>query len=677
MIADFTQARFGDKSPETLAIHGVLDKFKNGNITKRETLSTICDTLGDCNDLKHDLLEVLNHQDARWGPGDFDLPFPAEQQIPQFLQPVHEPQMRLPSISTLWSSSNQALPSLIPALQGGLDNYHDSAQPGAHEHIFEPTDHDHWHVAGLTTFSPSVAPEQYGTAASIHHTSESIDHAVSRPQWQAFGHDMAIDPSCLGSGNMPQEEYYLPVWDDMDYSPGWDDIGPGQFYEQPQGLFDGTQPIAAPESIEAQYAETILSERRSESVVPADPTQARLEHDTNVPPKTTVQSDPHVGLVDDIAAEMPPPTRKRSRKASIAHSKPTEQVPQSSNQDGNASDSEEPALEHGSDPVEAVAKPSRKQSEGGGHYIHGICGKAFASRSKVKKHHWGSKMDDTNTTTGCWFKHKKPSVSWNDHPSCRETQKLTPPKSYKARSTSAETKAPVVPAMVPSDRSSGLPALQSRAGIGADHVNPTPTPQAPKHDAHDTFLPYHSHSIPRNPSNSSFESLLTAVNFAAKIEEPKAKARNDSVIFNRLEAHALEAERTGRYQPGSHLAPDHPNDDVARSQQHIHASTSNGLGTYCSADTRYAQMHDANPSHPGFQDHTFLQETPVPGSRHGNLFSPKYTIDQGPRTLGANASPPQHQAVSSSPPPRPSKKRSKTRTKMAMVANHNSKQIEE
>lgn len=122
MIADFAQAKFGDESPETLAVYGVLDKFKNGNITKRETLSTICDTLGDCNDLKHDLLEVINHQDARWGPGDFDLP--AEQQIPQFLQPVHEPQMRLPSISTLWSPGNQALPPLSPVLPGGLDNYH-------------------------------------------------------------------------------------------------------------------------------------------------------------------------------------------------------------------------------------------------------------------------------------------------------------------------------------------------------------------------------------------------------------------------------------------------------------------------------------------------------------------------------------------------------------------------
>lgn len=47
-----------------------------------------------------------------------------------------------------------------------------------------------------------------------------------------------------------------------------------------------------------------------------------------------------------------------------------------------------------------------------GQFVHGLCGKSFNTRHAVKKHHWGSRMDDRETTTGCWAKHKKPDVSW-------------------------------------------------------------------------------------------------------------------------------------------------------------------------------------------------------------------------------------------------------------------------
>ncbi|KAF1911139.1 hypothetical protein BDU57DRAFT_111508 [Ampelomyces quisqualis] len=676
-FAENVKAKFGDQSPETLAIYGVLDRFKHSKITKRETLSTICDILGHCNNLKHDLLEVLNHQDARWGPEDFDLPVPTEQHIPQFLQPVHEPQMRLPSISTLWNSSKQNCPSLSPELPNGLDNYQDFAQPGAHEHLIGPSDHDPWHATSLATFPSPIVPEQYENTVSIQDTSEGTGHAVDHPQWQAFECDTAMDPSRLESGIMPHQDYYSPLWDDLDYNHAWDEVGPGQLYEQPHEPFESSQFVAVPESIEARHADSLPGERRFGSGIPADPHQARLRHDTNAPPETTVRGDPDVGLDDDIAAEKPPSTRKRIREAPIAPSKQNEQEPRSFVHEGNESFSEDPTLKPRPDPLESHAKPSRKRSEVRGHYVHSLCGKSFASRSNVKKHHWGNKMDDPNTTTGCWFKHKKPSVSWNDHPSCRETLKPSPPKSYEARYTSGETKAPVVPAMIPSYHFSGFPALQSRPHIGADYINPTQTPQAPMHDAHDTLLSYHSHSLPRNPSSASFECLLTAVNLAAKIEEPRAKARNDSVVFTKLEAHALEAERTGQYEPAWHHAADHQNENVAHSQQHIHVSASTGFGSHGSAATEYPPMHHGNASHTGFQEYTFTQDTSLPDSGHRNLFSPTYNMDQTVRTLDAYPSPPQHQAVSSSPPPRPRKKRSGNRAMKAMkamMAKHNSNQ---
>lgn len=47
-----------------------------------------------------------------------------------------------------------------------------------------------------------------------------------------------------------------------------------------------------------------------------------------------------------------------------------------------------------------------------GHFVHSICGTPFTTRYAVKKHHWGSKCDNLQTTTGCWAKNNKPDVQW-------------------------------------------------------------------------------------------------------------------------------------------------------------------------------------------------------------------------------------------------------------------------
>jgi hypothetical protein len=85
-------------------------------MSKKDTLVAIRLTLGDQADLKQDLLNILFHRDADWAVGDFDFGFPQPlnqpSPSPQFLQPTHQPQMRLPSIFPLWYEDSHDHPPI-------------------------------------------------------------------------------------------------------------------------------------------------------------------------------------------------------------------------------------------------------------------------------------------------------------------------------------------------------------------------------------------------------------------------------------------------------------------------------------------------------------------------------------------------------------------------------------
>lgn len=58
-------------------------------------------------------MDIFVHPEARWAPGDFDLPTEQQTQphletFPQLLQSTHQPQLRLPSISSNWFPFPQA-----------------------------------------------------------------------------------------------------------------------------------------------------------------------------------------------------------------------------------------------------------------------------------------------------------------------------------------------------------------------------------------------------------------------------------------------------------------------------------------------------------------------------------------------------------------------------------------
>jgi hypothetical protein len=114
-----------------VSILNVLGTFRAGGLSKKDTLVAIRLTLGDQADLKQDLLNILFHREADWGAGDFDLglrqlSIPSSP-CPQFLQPAHQPEMRLPPISALWYEQSYTYPSAQPTAivdfsdNGGFD----------------------------------------------------------------------------------------------------------------------------------------------------------------------------------------------------------------------------------------------------------------------------------------------------------------------------------------------------------------------------------------------------------------------------------------------------------------------------------------------------------------------------------------------------------------------------
>jgi hypothetical protein len=123
--------------------------------------------------------------------------------------------------------------------------------------------------------------------------------------------------------------------------------------------------------------------------------------------------DPVAVPLGQPSFDMSPP-KKRSRKISPASTKPEEDRRHIENfgprmPSAVTTTPIQPSL---SLQQSSVLRHSIRAPRTKGHFVHSICGTAFTSRYAVKKHHWGNKCDDLETTTGCWAKNKKPNVQW-------------------------------------------------------------------------------------------------------------------------------------------------------------------------------------------------------------------------------------------------------------------------
>ena len=127
----------------------------------------------------------------------------------------------------------------------------------------------------------------------------------------------------------------------------------------------------------------------------------------------------------------------------------------------------------------------------------------------------------------------------------------------------------MVPAMIPSYNTiPGFPILQDLPQTVAQAL----TSRNPTQYSFENIGAYHSHRL---PARSSFESLLTAVNVASRIDAPKPQGRNDSVV-SQLDAQAVAAERDMRYTP-TWIEPSRGNEeDIIRSDDTL--IMANGLG---------------------------------------------------------------------------------------------------
>lgn len=226
------------------------------------------------------------------------------------------------------------------------------------------------------------------------------------------------------------------------------------------------------------------------------------------------------------------------------------------------------------------SKAGSKKLSSGGPFIHGLCGKGFAARSKVKKHHWGGKINKVDTATGCWAKHNKPNAEWNDHPSCKVDFQVSITQARKKvkRQTMESTEgAPIAPAMTEGSTDFPSQALD----IGDDPQIVAEAPRSPRsllRYAPNTLHTYHSHQLPRSP----LDALLTAVNVASQIEEPVPRGRND-LVLSQLDAQALAAEREGQFIPTWAYSPQQYDPNVEYTAHHQHH------------DMRYGQSFGTSP----------------------------------------------------------------------------------
>ena len=501
--------------------------------------------------LKHQLMDILSHQDSRWGPADFDIPpLSPLQPAPLFLQPVHQPQMRLPSMSSLWGPNGTVSANQMQLISQEEDNFH--APPMREESQRSTAEYEQWQDSSYMATRPCTESTPIRVEEFLQRASPRVGHAIVHSSPSVPTRCGFLQQSPEDGKESVQDPTFADMWHGTDHGSIW----AGHRQDQQQELQQAF--------VNRQYSPTAHDAAHSvggcllPSPIFANEYHPHQEQDFAQPEISRACGSEAHSLETPFALhtsqnilENSVSSRKRSRNISVATIK-TNDLPQDQ---GPAECDPRDMSPNGMGTI-------KKRSSGDLPFIHGLCGKAFVARSKVKKHHWGGKINNLNTTTGCWAKHNKPSAAWDDHPSCKEASRnTTKNKQNNGLSAPSEKEGPVAPSMV-SGRLTSLPSL-STLGYMSQHIADAPDPlQEPPRFAQDAPASFLSHYL---PPTSPFETLLTAVNVASKIEAPVAQGRNHSVV-NQLDAQALAAERTGQHLPA--WAP-HQYEEHNLHQQHF------------------------------------------------------------------------------------------------------------
>jgi hypothetical protein len=604
---DTVQARFGEQSGESMVIYGTLGDFNRGEVSKRDTISIISGTLAGHIDLKYDLLDILQHQDARWAPGDFDLPQLSHLQLaPLYLEPIHQPQMRLPSMSTAWDFDKQTLRSFDPVAMSSFDRRESYGETEQQEpSLAVHTDRDTWRVSDPAMLSSPVhaKPSTFLPVLPVQLSALSSGHR-SAPSYA----DLEHEAKPASSGSAAQVTRGTDSCDKLDYENAWsgDRLGIPLPRNRIVSQMEPCQTICAQDSRLDCHSESVtaLSLRQKPVAPGSSPSRG-----------ASVLGNPFSMPIGQPAVDTPPLPRRRNRKPPATLQKNVKTKFSDNSQKikdlyNEPLTGDQPKLHDAKVADSKIPETSRR-------FVHSVCGKSFATRAKVKKHHWGHKTGDLETTTGCWAKNKKPNLEWNDHPSCKETVPSSNKGRFGSSSTSKlakprpaplELRASLAPTMLASRRQDqfdirpihslpcAAPVAQNSQNTSASYPWAFSEYQAPSRDELPT---YRTHSV---PPRSPFEDLLTAVNVAAKIDAPVPQGRTDSAV-NHLDAQVLAAERDEQSTPAWALHPRHR--DTGHGQHYLRAPTGNDTGHYsaCSSlpmpkSAIYASRTSGNGSSP-------------------------------------------------------------------------------
>jgi hypothetical protein len=488
-------------------VHKTLNLFQKGTLSKKETHKTILDTLDGHDDLRQELMDILLHPAARWGLDDFDLPAqdpmqPLLETAPQYLQPPHELQMRLPSFSSWFPASQNDHLGSLPAFSS-YNGYNGSGR----EQSF------------VSSPSLSIPPPLQLPDPSGHLW---IDADAEASYTNLHGNEFLAPPVQTAFRNPWDNSNHYDTWtnDGMTFPTNNENLGGNFDFEELSTLPFHDHPQASLSHSHDTESYTTLTLPQQEA--------PRSLHTTQHTPSPT-NHDPFrtMKLEENLADLHAPPTPSSQ---SPPHASQTEDVVE--------------AVE-----AEQASMGDRSQSLGGP-FVHAICGKGFATLSGVKKHHWGKKVNDLATTTGCWAKHKKPNVAWDEHASCKDGRSTSVvikshPPTTKQNQTKASTpqftgvSAYEVPHFQPLP---GFPTLEDlpRTVAKTIHTGNAPTSYSQE--------PEMTVQTPEPAIRGSFDSLLTAVNVVSQIDAPKPKGRADSIALN-LDAQVAAAEQHHPFIP--------------------------------------------------------------------------------------------------------------------------------
>lgn len=490
-------------------MHKTLDLFTRRELSKREAHNTILDTLEGNGDLRQELMDILMHPVARWGPDDFDLPAqrstqPPLETAPQFLQPAHEPQMRLPSFSS-WFPLPQNDQSASLTMFNGYGGF--SRQQSL-------------------ASSPSLpVPPPFQLPNPRTHLWADDNTETT---YVGF-HDDGVVPLPVQTAfrNPWQGSNYTDTWtnDNMGFPPDNTNVGGHFDFPEPPALpfnHDLRASLTYPQYTEPYTTPTLLQQETPHSSHTPHPTHDATPSPIAQGPMYTMkleEQQPADFRALPIPSSQSPPSVSRTNDAAEAA-----EVEQSSTRDCNQS----------------VGEP----------FIHILCGKGFATLTGVKKHHWGKKVNDLATTTGCWAKYKKPDVAWDDHPSCKDGRstsvviKSLPPvsKQSQTKASKSQSKTPSAVDVPQLNPIPGFPTLEYLPHTVAQTVN---AGNGTVSSSQEPDVVDHTHRL---ASRSSFDSLLTAVNVVSQIDAPKPKGRTESIALH-LDAQVAAAEQHSPFIP--------------------------------------------------------------------------------------------------------------------------------